>query len=103
MPGLVPGIHAFFLAKTWMAGTSPAMTTLKQRAVIHRPLFFFVAAIFGRPLWPQARSEAQILRSSRNQSAGTEAPSARTRMSAAPVHWKPHFSITRRDARFVTR
>jgi hypothetical protein len=28
MPGLVPGIHVFFLceAKTWMAGTSPAMT-----------------------------------------------------------------------------
>jgi hypothetical protein len=29
MPGPVPGIHAFPLAnaKTWMAGTSPAMTT----------------------------------------------------------------------------
>ena len=29
MPGLVPGIHVFLLgyfAKTWMAGTSPAMT-----------------------------------------------------------------------------
>jgi hypothetical protein len=26
MPGLVPGIHAFFAAKAWMAGTSPAMT-----------------------------------------------------------------------------
>jgi hypothetical protein len=29
MPGLVPGIHVFFdfaKAKTWMAGTSPAMT-----------------------------------------------------------------------------
>jgi hypothetical protein len=29
MPGLVPGIHAllaFLRAKTWMAGTSPAMT-----------------------------------------------------------------------------
>jgi hypothetical protein len=28
MPGLVPGIHVFMLAtqKTWMAGTSPAMT-----------------------------------------------------------------------------
>jgi hypothetical protein len=25
MPGLVPGIHAFLVAKTWMAGTSPAM------------------------------------------------------------------------------
>jgi hypothetical protein len=28
MPGLVPGIHVFglFVTKTWMAGTSPAMT-----------------------------------------------------------------------------
>jgi hypothetical protein len=29
MPGLVPGIHVSvldFIAKTWMAGTSPAMT-----------------------------------------------------------------------------
>jgi hypothetical protein len=28
MPGLVPGIHAFLAeSKTWMAGTSPAMTS----------------------------------------------------------------------------
>jgi hypothetical protein len=28
MPGLVPGIHLFALSSmTWMAGTSPAMTT----------------------------------------------------------------------------
>ena len=26
MPGLVPGIHAFLTRKTWMAGTSAAMT-----------------------------------------------------------------------------
>jgi hypothetical protein len=31
MPGLVPGIHAFLSLlpnKTWMAGTSPAMTLI---------------------------------------------------------------------------
>ena len=29
MPGLVPGIHVFrAAAKTWMAGTSPAMTAI---------------------------------------------------------------------------
>jgi hypothetical protein len=34
MPGLVPGIHVFLLeAKTWMAGTSPAMTKLGGNAV----------------------------------------------------------------------
>ena len=30
MPGLVPGIHVLLAAKTWMAGTSPAMTHLFQ-------------------------------------------------------------------------
>jgi hypothetical protein len=28
MPGFMPGIHAFLAAKTWMAGTSPAMTRM---------------------------------------------------------------------------
>jgi hypothetical protein len=28
MPGLVPGIHVFTAAKTWMAGTSPATTNI---------------------------------------------------------------------------
>jgi hypothetical protein len=39
MPGLVPGIHVFLCSqenKTWMAGTSPAMTkalvTLEDRS-----------------------------------------------------------------------
>jgi hypothetical protein len=34
MPGLVPGIHVFLLyqkSKTWMAGTSPAMTVRAAR------------------------------------------------------------------------
>ncbi len=26
MPGFVPGIHVLRIPKTWMAGTSPAMT-----------------------------------------------------------------------------
>jgi hypothetical protein len=30
MPALVAGIHAFLGAKTWMAGTSPAMTTKRK-------------------------------------------------------------------------
>jgi hypothetical protein len=39
MPGLVPGIHVFFAAsesKTWMAGTSPAMTELTGNRVIKK-------------------------------------------------------------------
>src|SRR6266568_601713 len=36
MPGLVPGIHAFLCSatKTWMAGSSPAMTTRIDRAQV---------------------------------------------------------------------
>jgi hypothetical protein len=32
MPGLVPGIHVFgaHIQKTWMAGTSPAMTFFRE-------------------------------------------------------------------------
>jgi hypothetical protein len=40
MPGLVPGIHVFLLAirkgKTWMAGTSPAMTDFGDPRVASR-------------------------------------------------------------------
>jgi hypothetical protein len=32
MPGLVPGIHVFAAVKTWMAGTSPAMTNVVRVA-----------------------------------------------------------------------
>ena len=35
MPGLVPGIHVFVdveIRKTWMAGTSPDMTEIEDRA-----------------------------------------------------------------------
>ncbi|WP_299813711.1 hypothetical protein [Tardiphaga sp.] len=31
MPGLVPGIHDLLNPKTWMAGTSPAMTEWKAQ------------------------------------------------------------------------
>jgi hypothetical protein len=36
MPGLVPGIHVFLFcaAKTWMAGTSPAMTKKPEPAYL---------------------------------------------------------------------
>ena len=38
MPGLVPGIHVYGAeSKTWMAGTSPAMTTFDS-ALVEIPL-----------------------------------------------------------------
>jgi sulfur-oxidizing protein SoxA len=36
MPGLVPGIHVFAAKKAWMAGTGPAMTTERPRALAWR-------------------------------------------------------------------
>jgi hypothetical protein len=33
MPGLMPGIHVLAALKTWMAGTSPAMTQSSQQAL----------------------------------------------------------------------
>jgi glutaconate CoA-transferase subunit B len=33
MPGLVPGIHVVLVARAWMAGTSPAMTTENSERV----------------------------------------------------------------------
>jgi hypothetical protein len=48
MPGLVPGIHVFFGAvKTWLAGTSPAMTT-KGRAAVPQPYRFLARAMIAR-------------------------------------------------------
>jgi phospholipid/cholesterol/gamma-HCH transport system permease protein len=41
MPRLVPGIHVFKIrvkSKTWMAGTSPAMTTVTAKPVLHSTL-----------------------------------------------------------------
>src|SRR4249920_3896898 len=37
MPGLVPGIHVLAARKTWMAGTSPAMTKERIMAEIRVP------------------------------------------------------------------
>src|SRR3954454_23102043 len=46
MPGLVPGIHVFLLgSKTWMAGTSPAMT--ETTSLIH-PHVLVAEAVVGR-------------------------------------------------------
>src|SRR3954471_4281734 len=46
MPGLVPGTHVFLLgSKTWMAGTSPAMT--ETTSFIH-PHALVTDAVVGR-------------------------------------------------------
>jgi hypothetical protein len=54
MPGLVPGIHAFVLqSKTWMAGTSPAMTA--DESLTMSWYYFFCGALpvrdAGRVSW----------------------------------------------------
>ena len=61
MPGLVPGIHVFFLceAKTWMAGASPAMTRSALDFISHSSLNIagvdFVADLSGALFWEDER------------------------------------------------
>jgi hypothetical protein len=53
MPGLVPGIHVFLTgrSKTWMAGTSPAMTELDaDRYFICGSHTVSAASVFGTPI-----------------------------------------------------
>ena len=52
MPGLVPGIHVFLVqpageVKTWMAGTSPAMTIGNLRIRHPRQRFYNEACGFS--------------------------------------------------------
>ncbi len=53
MPGLVPGIHVFAeleQGKTWMAGTSPAMTNL-----VAQPSYAFFSTETKNPSVPVRR------------------------------------------------
>jgi len=55
MPALVAGIHAFLVVKTWMAGTSPAMTTksrIKSAASFFAIMFFCSSMIFSENRFP---------------------------------------------------
>src|SRR5712675_429051 len=60
MPGLVPGIHVFLPceAKTWMAGTSPAMTENVVASVISQTVLdvagvTFLADLSGALFWEE--------------------------------------------------
>ena len=60
MPGLDPGIHAFLdTAKTWMAGTSPAMTSTAINIVSSSSVTVagvtLVADLSGALFWPEQR------------------------------------------------
>src|SRR3984957_1757677 len=52
---------------------------------------------------PQDFNDAHRPRSSRKRSIGAAELMARMRDRRTPVHWKPHFSSTRREAGLVTR
>jgi uncharacterized protein len=59
MPGLVPGIHVF-LAKTWMAGTSPAMTENALLSVVPNSILeiagvSMLADLSGALFWQEQR------------------------------------------------
>ena len=62
MPGLVPGIHVFlpWEAKTWMAGTSPAMTKTMIASVVSQSVLDvagvdLVADLSGALFWEEQR------------------------------------------------
>ena len=61
MPGLVPGIHVFLCgAKTWMAGTSPAMTENLALSVVTQSALKvtdvpFLADLSGALFWQEQR------------------------------------------------
>jgi hypothetical protein len=40
MAGLVPAIHAFFDAKTWMPGTRPGMTRIQRTPRLDDEIYF---------------------------------------------------------------
>src|SRR5438034_1111134 len=76
----------------------------EMRRLVHGTVPFSMSRDHAtRFAWPQLLSEAHRPRSSRKRSTGTELASARTRLRPASVHWKPHFSNTRREAGLVTR
>ena len=53
MPALVAGIHVFKprKIKTWMAGTSPAMTTLERRARVRVRYFTSFTPHMASKFW----------------------------------------------------
>ncbi len=61
MPGLVPGIHVFLdAAKTWMAGTSPAMTetlafSVNSQSILDVAGVTLLADLSGALLWEEQR------------------------------------------------
>src|SRR5438046_1808961 len=68
MPGLVPGIHVFaasLVARTWMAGTSPAMTRRRGRARDNSAAFAVLACLqLSRYRDPRPRNDWYRARSS---------------------------------------
>src|SRR5258708_497432 len=61
MPGLVPGIHVFLdAAKTWMAGTSPAMTetlafSVNSQSILDVAGVTLLADLSGALFWEEQR------------------------------------------------
>ena len=61
MPGLVPGIHALLASKTWMAGTSPAMTLIGIATTTRRsPHIFRYASTTACPSAPARFSQSAV-------------------------------------------
>ena len=65
MPGLVPGIHVFpahSASKTWMAGTSPAMTSTWGVGMTKFALALLAATVFAGAASAQTSSDKSVVR-----------------------------------------
>src|ERR1700751_487411 len=69
------------------------LPTLRQPD-FQRVLFVELVQFFSDDHTPRER---------RKQSTGLEEPNASKRCSSTPLHWKPHFSSTLREAGLATR
>ncbi len=107
MPGLDPGIHALiYQGRTWMAGTSPAMTEFVARAVTSSDAVeiagvSLLADLSGALLWKQERllvvSDLHLEKGSSFAKRGTLLPPFDT---AATLNWLAAV-IARHDPRMV--
>src|ERR1700722_15883998 len=80
-----------------MVSSRPSESASRDRRMLcggHRVLLVELAQFF---------SDDQTPRDKRKQSTGVDEPRASKRCSSTPLHWKPHFSSTLREAGLETR
>jgi small subunit ribosomal protein S10 len=95
MPGLVPGIHDLKRAKTWMAGTSPAMTDERDQAMNGQNIRIRLKAFDHRILDASTR---EIVATAKRTGAQVRGPiPLPTRIEKFTVNRSPHIDKKSRE------